>query len=469
MTSLAHAHVVVAGAGGLGCPAAWALAEAGVGRITLVDPDSVEASNLPRQVLFHARDLGAPKAARAAAAVAPSVFAGGVQARLDDTTEDALLAGADVLLDASDGAHAKDWIHQAAVRRGVPLVHAAGLRSEARLLTVAAGGRPCLACLFGRLAEETGSCADLGVWNGVVGVAGFLAAQAALDVIAGRGRAAGYAVLDFEAGRALTLAVAARGDCPVCAHPGAREPYPAPFACRTSEAPGGAQLAPETLDLRAERCPMNLLRARQALAQLPAGTFLRIALGEEGAATVPDGVRALGHRVVEQTAQGAGLELLVEKADREPDDPAFDGEALQRYARQIVLPEVGERGQRRLARGRVALLGRGRAREAAATYLRAAGVCTVDAPPAQADLVAWAGGEAPPAAGGELGFVVALVREGDLVRARRGGAAASLGCEAPAAVALARGALLADLVQRHLVLDDAPEATFGIDDAGAVA
>ena len=151
------AHVLVAGAGGIGCPAAWALARAGVGRITILDPDVVELSNLPRQVLFTPDDLGRPKAPAAAAHLGGEA-AGvvGFHEPLDDTNQAARLADVDVLVDATDGARTKDWLNQLAVRRGVPLVHAAGLRSEARLLAVPARGAPCLACLFGRLEEACG-------------------------------------------------------------------------------------------------------------------------------------------------------------------------------------------------------------------------------------------------------------------------------------------------------------------------
>jgi len=470
VSTLADVHVLVAGAGGIGCPAVWALAAAGVGRITLLDPDVVERSNLPRQILYRDADLGAPKAVQAAAALGRMGFATDVRARhaaLDHTNAQALLADVDVLVDATDGAHAKDWLNQLAVRRGVALVHAAGLRAEARLLSIAPGGRPCLTCLFGRLTEETGSCADLGVWNGAVGVVGFLAAQRAIQRATGCDGATGrYAVLDFEVGRATGLRVAADAACPVCAgEPAAVEPYPdEPLGC-AAETP--APPAPSGyLDLGAERCPLNLLRARRALADLPFGAVLEIRLGAEGAATVPDGVRALGHTVLSEVPAGAGLDLRVQVGAPATATPALDGEILQRYARQIVLPEVGERGQRTLLEASVWLGGEGPAAAAARRYLEAAGVGSFVDRPAEADVCAWAGGlEAPdlPA------DAVRLVRGEAGVQASRTAGPALGAYDVAAPVALAWGALLADLVQRVLVLAEAPAGTLHIGATGTPA
>ncbi len=475
----AELHVLVAGAGGIGCPAAWGLAASGVGRITLLDPDVVELSNLPRQVLYSAADVGRAKAPTASARLPADVFVGGVHARLDDTNQTALLEDVDVVIDATDGAHAKDWINQLAVRRGLPLVHAAGLRAEARLMSVRAGGRPCLACLFGRLTEETGSCADLGVWNGVVGTVGFLAAQAALDlaldlVLPGTQAGDGYAVLDFETGRAMTLGARAEAACPVCAQAAAVEAYPEAPACAAPDVAPAAAAWPKhdaELDLRDEHCPLNLVRARKALSELKAGRLLYIRLGQEGAATVPDGVRALGHRIVQRAvAVSTGeLDLLVASAGG-TDAERLDGESLQRFARQVVLPEVGEAGQRRLAAARVCLRGAGPAYESARVYLEAAGVGRVTSAPAEGpdgdETVAWAGGSDVPE-----GFRAdaALVLEGDACHAALGPPRMLGRYDVPVAVALAWGTLLADLVQRRIVLPDgARQRTFSIARTGVV-
>ncbi|MHC5012865.1 MAG: HesA/MoeB/ThiF family protein, partial [Planctomycetota bacterium] len=256
------AHVLLIGAGGIGCPAAWALVEAGIGKLTIVDPDVVEISNLPRQVLFGPTDVGRSKAEVAADRLrCGERRTRGVWARFDDTTAGDLCRDVDLLLDATDGALTKDWINALAVRIGLPLVHAAGLRSEARILDVPAGGRPCLACLFGRLDAEQGTCADLGVWSGVVGMVGFLAAETALRRLTDEhAPSRGYAVIDLESGRAFSLAAEAAEDCPVCGEGGrpGLEPFPDVATCATGDdRPRATKPGIPVLDLVGEACPMN--------------------------------------------------------------------------------------------------------------------------------------------------------------------------------------------------------------------
>lgn len=461
--------MVVVGAGGIGCPAAWGLAEAGVGLLTLFDPDVVEPSNLPRQVLYARGDIGKSKALVAAErldAMYPGTTVGYAE-RLDDTNALEALAGAHVLVDATDGARAKDWLNAVAVRRDLPLIHAAGLRSEGRILDVPAGGRPCLACLFGRLEEEQGGCADLGVWGGVVGAVGFLAAAAALRRLGTpQAPSRGYTVLDLEGGRAVTLGAGPSAECPVCGPdaPCDLEAYPIDgMACdgvpsiRSSESGRRGQEGADVtvLDLVGEVCPLNLLRARQALDELRPEAVLEIRLGAEGRDSVPEGLHALGHGVEILGEDGGALRLWVQRADASKTEaPALvlDRDALLHYARQVVLPEVGEVGQQRLLAAEAAVRGDGAVAETAAVYLRAAGVEALrreEVPDAPA---AWGRRSDEPmrhffsvASSGESGRIV----HGD---------ASPTGIAPGGPAARALGALLADTVCRSIVLDrqDAP-------------
>jgi len=379
----ARAHIVVAGLGGIGCPAAWGLAEAGVGHLTLVDPDVVALHNLPRQVLFGSDDLGRRKVEAAAERLKrPGLTLTAVKAPLDGRNANDLLYGASLLIDATDGARAKDGLNALAVERGVPLVHAAGVRSEGRLLDIPAGGRPCLACIFGRLdAEEGGSCSDLGVWNGVVGAVGFWAARVALRRLADpRAPSRGYEVLDLEQRRWTRLNARAEPECSVCGERGRPEGRAYAHADVATSAGAREPAPPGVLDLSTERCPMNLLRARQRLDAAGNGDIVEIWLGLEGAATVPDGVRALGHAVLVEEPLGMGLRLRVRRAWRpDPDAPGpMAPQELERFARQIVLPDFGEQGQRRLASARVVLRGPAPGVEVARAYLVAAGLGSVD-------------------------------------------------------------------------------------------
>ena len=377
-------RLLIVGAGGIGCPAAWCALSAGHD-VRLVDPDVVEASNLPRQVLYTEAHVGQPKALAAAQVLRHMLGedAGieGVHGRADETTWPALLRSIDGVIDATDGALTKDWLNQAAVRAGVPMLHAAGLRSEARLLPVAASGAPCLSCVFGRLVEEGGSCADLGVWNGVVGTVGALAVARIEALVAGGSEGASYDVLDFDAGRGMALDVAADAACEVCGASGRAasvEVFPEAADCAVAGGEEAASPRPRSdahLDLRTERCPVNLLRARQVLAQLPPGTRVDVRLGAEGAQTVPQGLEGAGHTLVWQAADGEGLRLVAERGTQVSEvTGALASEELERFARQLVLPAFGPEGQVRLREAHVRVMGQGEAARLAALYLAAAGV-----------------------------------------------------------------------------------------------
>lgn len=440
-------RVLVIGAGGLGCPAGLALAAEGVRRVTYIDPDVVEPSNLPRQVLFEAEDVGRPKALAAAARLASiaDIETEGVYDRFDERRLARLGDAADVWIDATDGAWVKDWVSRAAVYAGRPLAHAAGLRSEGRRLAVPAGGRPCLACLFGRLDDDGGSCADLGVWNGVVGVTGALAALLAVRLACGDAARPTYDVLDFAGSRAFALGASPDPDCPVCSGvpvpPGELTLGPACAVGEQGATEGTVPVAvTTTLDLVATRCPLNLLRAREALDAAAPGSHVRLLLGAEGAATVPDGVRAAGHHVVAAVARGEGLDLVVEVVRTGRAIAVEDSIDLERYARQVVLPEVGLVGQRRLLEAEVVVEGHGLEARVAARYLAAAGARVVRRP----------GAQGVRAVLGDGTRLAPLVREASVVV----GEVADGGAPAPAfagATAVAVGALLADEVERRIV------------------
>jgi adenylyltransferase/sulfurtransferase len=177
--------VLIIGAGGLGCPAALALAAAGITRLGVVDDDQVDASNLHRQVLFSDADVGQPKAAAFARALSgrfPAVTVAPHPVRFDVGNALALAAGYDVLVDGTDNFAAKFLANDAAVLGGRPLVHGAAVALGGQLLTVPLRGRPCYRCLFEEPppAGVGPSCAEAGVLGPVPGVIGaLLGAEAA--------------------------------------------------------------------------------------------------------------------------------------------------------------------------------------------------------------------------------------------------------------------------------------------------
>ena len=236
---------LVIGAGGLGGPALLGLAAAGVGRLVVVDGDAVETSNLARQPLFGEGDLGRRKAEVAAARIRrlfPGVRIDAVDGRFDAGNAARLLAGVDALVDGSDNFETRFLANDAAVRAGVPLLHAGVLRYTAQLLTVIPGSTGCLRCLFEAPPPrgEVPDCADAGVLGALAGFAGALLGAEAVRVLSGeRGAYAGN-LLTWEArtGRSRTIPVRMRPDCTAC--PSApHRPAAAPPEVDRSR-PGGA-------------------------------------------------------------------------------------------------------------------------------------------------------------------------------------------------------------------------------------
>lgn len=183
-------RVAIIGVGGLGTPAAAALAAAGVS-LRLIDPDFVEPSNLPRQPLFGTGDIGKAKARVAAQRLGRAHPGLDIEALVDLVEEDNasdLLWGCTTLLDATDGLAAKTLLNAVAVESGVALVHAGVLGLEGQLMTIRPAETACLRCLFVELPEEDElpTCQQAGILGPVVGLIGLAAAGEALALAQGR-------------------------------------------------------------------------------------------------------------------------------------------------------------------------------------------------------------------------------------------------------------------------------------------
>lgn len=223
---LARSHALVVGAGGLGSPVALYLGTAGVGRITLVDHDHVDLTNLQRQVAHAMARLGQPKAESARAAIAglnPGVQVQAVTGRADDTLLDELLPGVDVVLDCTDNFATRQLLNAACVRHGRPLVSGAAIRFDGQVsvFDTRDAASPCYACLFpGDSAPEETRCATLGVFAPLVGIIGSIEAAEALKLLAGVGRplTGQLLMLDARSMEWTPLRTPRRPDCPVCSH-----------------------------------------------------------------------------------------------------------------------------------------------------------------------------------------------------------------------------------------------------------
>lgn len=227
--ALSRARVLVVGAGGLGTPAALALARTGVGHIGLVDSDRVDLSNLPRQILYHGDDIGVPKVVAASArlrASPPSVEIAAHRLRLTPEAPDTaakLLSSHDFVIDATDSIETKYFLNDLAQAVGRPLAHAGVTGDRGQLLTILPGRSACLRCVFpaqNEAGQEPG-CSEAGVFGPLVGIFGFLQAAEAIKFCSRAGTMFSDRMLISDRGRWRTLAVDRDPECASCSPAGA--------------------------------------------------------------------------------------------------------------------------------------------------------------------------------------------------------------------------------------------------------
>jgi molybdopterin/thiamine biosynthesis adenylyltransferase/rhodanese-related sulfurtransferase len=225
---LGRARVLLVGAGGLGSPAAYYLAAAGVGFLRLVDDDVVERSNLQRQILHTEARIGQPKvqsASRALLALNPRTAVDARAVRLDAGNIEAMLSDVDVVIDGADNFPTRYLLSDACVHLGKPMVYGAVHRFEGQASVFDAGRRrgeaPCYRCLFPLppSAEEAPNCAEAGVLGIVPGIIGLLQATEALKLLLGLGDPLTGRLLHFDALSMRFRETRLRPDpeCPVCA------------------------------------------------------------------------------------------------------------------------------------------------------------------------------------------------------------------------------------------------------------
>jgi adenylyltransferase/sulfurtransferase len=218
---LARARVLLLGLGGLGSPVAMYLAAAGVGHLTLVDPDRVELTNLQRQIVHDTQSLGLEKTASAKqrlAALNPHVQIATIDSRLEAAALDEQVRLADAVVDATDNFASRFAVNAACVRTGKPLISGAIVRFEGQVAVFAPGG-PCYRCLYSDEGEAPDEpCSQFGVFAPAVGVVGSLQAAETLKVLLGIGAPLIGRLLLFDALRAEWREVRLKKDpnCPVC-------------------------------------------------------------------------------------------------------------------------------------------------------------------------------------------------------------------------------------------------------------
>ncbi|MGB8600692.1 MAG: HesA/MoeB/ThiF family protein [Rhizomicrobium sp.] len=221
------ARILVIGLGGLGSPAALYLAAAGVGTLGLADADTVELSNLQRQIIHTTPDLGRPKVESAAdkvAALNPDVRVKLYPAFLNASNIMPILADYDFVIDGTDSFVSKFLINDACVLAGKAFSHGGILRYQGQTMTVVPGRSPCYRCLFDGPppADSVFTCANTGVLGAIAGMLGTIQAAEALKYVTGTGDLLTDGLLTFDAMkmRFRTVPLQHNPQCPVCGdHP----------------------------------------------------------------------------------------------------------------------------------------------------------------------------------------------------------------------------------------------------------
>lgn len=221
---ITQAHALIVGAGGLGSPVALYLGSAGVGQITVVDHDTVDLTNLQRQIAHTVERVGSAKVTSIQTAIKqlnPGVQVNAVEQRADALLLDKLVAQADVVLDCCDNFATRHAVNAACVAHRKPLVSGAAIRFDGQVCVYDPRDdqSPCYACVFPpeNSFEET-RCATMGVFAPLVGIIGTIQAAEALKLISGAGQPLTGKLLMLD-GRAMAFTevqLQRNPACPVC-------------------------------------------------------------------------------------------------------------------------------------------------------------------------------------------------------------------------------------------------------------
>ena len=217
-TKLKKARVMVAGAGGLGCPASLYLVAAGVGYVAVVDKETVELSNLNRQILHWSNDIGRPKSVSMMEKLRqlnPEVKVEAVQKVLTTHNARQLVKGFTVVIDALDNWRTRFLLNQACVKEKIPFVHAGIHGLYGQITTILPGKGPCLQCILPKIPPEEEKFPVLGATPGALGL---LEALETIKIITGLGEPLVGRMLHFD-GETMSfqeIKVERRRDCPAC-------------------------------------------------------------------------------------------------------------------------------------------------------------------------------------------------------------------------------------------------------------
>jgi len=220
---LLDAHVLIIGIGGLGSPASIYLTAAGTGTLTLVDFDTVEITNLQRQIVHHDSDLNASKvesARRNLLRINPAVDINTVDVKPGHDLLDELVCQADVVIDASDNYQTRFAVNETCVRHRVPLVSGAAIRFEGQISVFDKrnAANPCYNCLYPASGDEEETCSENGILAPVVGIIGSMQALETIKIICAVGEPLVGRLLILDALSMIWRTMELKRDpaCPVC-------------------------------------------------------------------------------------------------------------------------------------------------------------------------------------------------------------------------------------------------------------
>ncbi|UIP26626.1 molybdopterin-synthase adenylyltransferase MoeB [Photobacterium sp. TLY01] len=220
--ALKAAHILILGAGGLGCAASQYLAAAGAGVLTLIDDDKVELSNLQRQVLHHDATVGMLKvdsARQALERLNPHCTVNAIGERLDDTALLDLIKQHTLVVDCSDNLPTRNQLNRLCFQTKTPLVSGAAIRMEGQVSVFTyQDEQPCYACLSSLFGEQNLSCVEAGVMSPLVGIIGAVQAMEAIKVVAAMGNplAGKILLLDAMTMHWREMKLMKQANCPVC-------------------------------------------------------------------------------------------------------------------------------------------------------------------------------------------------------------------------------------------------------------
>ncbi|MGF1832204.1 molybdopterin-synthase adenylyltransferase MoeB [Photobacterium sanguinicancri] len=220
--ALKASSMLILGAGGLGCASTQYLAAAGVGKLTLIDDDKVEVSNLQRQVLHNDSTVGQLKvdsAKRALETINPNLHVESIAKRLDDAALLTLIEQHSLVLDCSDNVDTRNQLNRLCFQTKTPLISGAAIRMEGQISVYTyQDDQPCYECLSTLFGQQALTCVEAGIMSPVVGIVGAVQAMEAIKVVANMGTplTGKILMLDAMSMNWREMKLGKQPSCPVC-------------------------------------------------------------------------------------------------------------------------------------------------------------------------------------------------------------------------------------------------------------